>query len=186
MTILSKKEARSLQKKRLKAFSMTAPHQKAMEEQLLYQQLFATKAWREASCLATTVSLSFELETQGIMEQAKKEGKTVVLPVVKENKRLEFVRLDEQASWQTSPFGIQELVGGQVVPLKNIDLILVPGLAFDSKSGRRLGFGGGYYDRLLVDYSGASMALVLPEMTTCNWQFDDWDQPVGRLLTIHK
>lgn len=52
---------------------------------------------------------------------------------------------------ETHSWGMEQPVdAGRVVPVHEVDMILVPGLAFD-RSGARLGRGGGYYDRLLAE-----------------------------------
>ena len=56
-------------------------------------------------------------------------------------------------------FGVLEPESENYVNKENIDLIIVPGLAF-AENGARLGFGGGFYDKYLSDYRGNKVALV--------------------------
>jgi 5-formyltetrahydrofolate cyclo-ligase len=81
------------------------------------------------------------------------------------------------------PFGMPEPSAGlPIIPFSKIHLALVPGLAFDH-SGRRLGYGGGYFDRFLADFPGISLgvtyqALLVDELPCC-----DQDIPVQWLAT---
>jgi 5-formyltetrahydrofolate cyclo-ligase len=52
------------------------------------------------------------------------------------------------AAFDTNEFGITEPTGGEIVPANEIELVIVPMLAFD-KAGHRVGYGKGYYDRFL-------------------------------------
>jgi 5-formyltetrahydrofolate cyclo-ligase len=56
--------------------------------------------------------------------------------------------LDDHAKLKLGPYGVHEPVEEKCLRLADLDLIIVPGLAFD-KSGNRLGRGKGYYDRFL-------------------------------------
>ena len=68
------------------------------------------------------------------------------------------------------------------VALKNeLDLIIVPGIAYD-RLGYRIGFGGGYYDRFLQNYNGTTISLLLQEQLYDQLPHESFDQPVQRLI----
>ena len=82
-------------------------------------------------------------------------------------------------------FGMLE--PGEACPLlapEEIDLVLVPGLAFD-RAGYRLGQGGGYYDRYLPQCSGKSLALCREAVLFEALPREEHDRPVGLVLTEH-
>lgn len=119
--------------------------------QIIQRRLMALEAFKSARSLAIYSSFKGEVETGLILQEGLRMGKEMLLPLVKEEERLlTFVAVR----------GKEELVGGRygilvppwepdrIKPLKEIELMLVPGLAFDL-CGRRLGYGGGYYDRTL-------------------------------------
>ena len=66
--------------------------------------------------------------------------------------------------------------------MKEIDLIVVPGLLFSSR-GFRIGFGGGFYDRYLADYQGETCSLVFSEQLYDDWEVEDFDIPVQKIYT---
>ncbi len=61
-------------------------------------------------------------------------------------KHLEFVEVSDWSELHSGAFGIAEPIGSPVVAAETIDLMVLPGLAFDRR-GHRLGYGKGYYDR---------------------------------------
>ena len=71
------------------------------------------------------------------------------------------------------------------VSANKIDLVIVPGLAF-TRSGARLGFGAGYYDRFLVNYTGKTIALALSPQIKQNIPIEPHDQLIQEVLTVHR
>lgn len=80
-----------------------------------------------------------------------------VLPRVEDDGQLTF--RDRSVRREMHRWGMEQPLGqGPVTPIPEIDVFLVPGLAFDL-SGRRLGRGGGFYDRVLAARRGDSVAI---------------------------
>lgn len=113
----------------------------------LARLLFAHPLYRAAKTIYVYLSANREVRTDGIIRQAKKDGKRVAVPKVC-GSELRFFYLEEDTKLQTGSFGILEPVNGQKADDPTA-LVLLPGLAFD-RAGRRLGYGGGYYDRFLA------------------------------------
>ena len=125
-------------------------------------------------------------------------GKTVLLPKVTGADTMEVRRYMGRADLQEGAFHIMEPVGELFTDYASIDLILVPGLAFDT-AGHRLGRGRGYYDRFLRTMgtvpavrSAADYRGTVPSVRTIGLCFDfqkvdevpvdAYDIPVDRLI----
>jgi 5-formyltetrahydrofolate cyclo-ligase len=90
-----------------------------------------------------------EVRTDAIIEQCWQENKRVCVPAYRaETNHYDFVTLDRDAPMVVGPARILEPEAKQWIPADEVDLALVPGVAFDSLGGR-LGHGGGHYDRIL-------------------------------------
>lgn len=103
------------------------------------------------SSIALYSAVHGEVDTSLIFERARRGGKQVAFPVALPNeRRLEFHRVDDLGQLVPGAYGIAEPRACERtrVDPTTIDVIAVPGVAFD-RQGRRLGYGGGYYDRLL-------------------------------------
>ena len=115
-------------------------------------RLIATSFWRQATIVGTTLTFGTELDTDPLLAIAHREGKRVALPRVNASTRmLELFFVDDVAA-QTTPgtWGIREPIPERcdAAAAEQIDLAITPGVAFDRRGGR-LGYGGGFYDRLL-------------------------------------
>ncbi|MEW6570388.1 MAG: 5-formyltetrahydrofolate cyclo-ligase [Nitrospirota bacterium] len=96
-------------------------------------------------------SFRSEVSTSSIIEEALKAGKRVVLPRVNRDRHeLELYEIRDKGELSPGYAGIMEPFRSKERSrnLNDMDLIIVPGVAFDS-SGNRIGYGGGYYDGLL-------------------------------------
>lgn len=85
------------------------------------------------------------------MTQMLETGKRVVVPLVRGTRLVLSELRDLDTDLAPGAYGVWEPVRSAVrpVPVKDVDLVLVPGLGFDRR-GHRLGHGLGYYDRLLA------------------------------------
>ena len=92
------------------------------------------------------VSFKNEIDTHDLIKHALKE-KVVIVPKVT-NKQIEPSVITDFDNLIEGKFGVLEPIEAMNVPYKNIDLVLVPGIAFDL-DGHRIGQGLGYYDNFL-------------------------------------
>lgn len=114
-------------------------------------RFLATTAFSAAMTLVLYSAIRSEVATVGIFAAALQAGKRVLYPRTV-GETLEFVAVTDLDSLVAGRFGICEPLCGPVVPLAQIDLIVLPGVAFD-QSGIRLGYGLGCYDRTLTEQS---------------------------------
>ncbi len=148
-------------------------------------QLFASELWREAKVVGVTVSGGFEWDTAAIIERGWQEGKTMVVPkCIPEFRKLEFYKLENFEQLEESFYNLREPNPKRTsrVEKQEIDLLIVPGIAFD-KRGYRIGFGGGYYDRFLTDFPNKTISIFYSEQLFDHLPNTSFDIPVQALLT---
>ena len=137
--------------------------------------------FRQASCLALYHAISGEVQTAGLIEKWYREKK-ILLPLIKGND-LQLLLYAGKESLKTGAFGISEPTEDCIaVQEREIDLIIVPGVAFD-RQRNRLGRGKGFYDRLLS-------TLDIPKIGVCyDFQLKDripvepFDQKMDLIIT---
>lgn len=150
-----------LRKQVLYEMKAISQEQKQAIDQALTERLLHHPFYQEAKVIATYLSFPHEFQTQGLIEQALKDGKKVLIPKTYPKGRMDFVVYDPQQLVKTS-FGLLEPQGDlEVVDASQIDLIHVPGLAFKME-GYRIGYGGGYYDRYLEHFTGHTLSTIYP------------------------
>lgn len=149
MVHLKKQKLREEILKRLHSISKEEKEKKVRE---LKNKLFSLKEFKKAKCVMFYVSKHYEVNTHEMIDESIVMGKKVVVPVtLKEEKILKPSELrDREKELIKGHYGIHQPREEHIrlVSLEEVDLMVVPGLAFD-KSGHRLGHGGGYYDRFL-------------------------------------
>ena len=150
-----------LRKQVLQEMKVLPREQKQFIDQALTERLLKHPFYQEAKVIASYLSFPHEFQTQGLIEQALKDGKKVLIPKTYPKGRMDFVVYNPQQLVKTS-FGLLEPQGDlEVVDTSQIDLIHVPGLAF-TVEGYRIGYGGGYYDRYLEHFSGNTFSTIYP------------------------
>ena len=169
-----------LRKQVLQEMKALSQEKKQAMDRALTERFLQHPFYQEAKTIATYLSFPHEFQTQGLIDQALKDGKKVLIPKTYPKGRMEFVVYDPQQLKKTS-FGLLEPQGDlEVVDASQIDLIHVPGLAF-TREGYRIGYGGGYYDRYLENFAGQTMSTIYPcQIQTFNP--DSHDIPVQEVL----
>lgn len=131
---------------------------KKKKDKQLLQELVATKAYQDSQVIATYLAFDFEYDTSLLIEQAKRDGKLIVVPKTYPKGRMIFGLYDEKQLAPTR-FGLMEPVSDEAFDKNQIDLIHVPGVVFNGQ-GFRVGYGAGYYDRYLSDYRGTTISTI--------------------------
>ncbi len=152
---------------------------KQQRDALLTQYLLKSSVYQHAKTIATYLSLPHEFDTGLFIRQAQADGKRIVIPKTYPHGCMIFVDYNPN-DLELTAFGIWEPRSGQVVEKTHIDLIHVPGVAFN-KGGYRIGYGGGYYDRYLADFKGMTVSTIYPYQLV-DFQPDDCDIPVQEVL----
>lgn len=128
------------------------------------KNLFALSLFKEAKLVLFYISLPEEVQTSGMLRDCLRGGRRVAVPTVNCAKRriVPFEVKDPGFKLVCGPFDIPEPAKDDRYPvcLEEIDLVIVPGVAFDTRGGR-VGFGGGFYDRLLNKLSSQARSIAL-------------------------
>jgi 5-formyltetrahydrofolate cyclo-ligase len=142
-------------------------------------------AWQRAQAILFYAPTQSELDLATLLEEALRDGKTVALPrfVAETGTYRAVVVSDYQADCAPGKFEILEPSRHcRPVSLKRLDLVLSPGLGFDV-SGRRLGRGQGYYDRLLAGITGAKCGVAFDEQIVGQLPAQRHDVSMNFILT---
>jgi 5-formyltetrahydrofolate cyclo-ligase len=119
-----------------------AKRSKAIQEFVINAEEF-----QQAKVVGAYFAIGSEVMTDLIIGRAKILNKKIALPRVEEDK-IAFYELPLTNTLVKGKFGIME--PPPYKPMNKMDILVVPGIAFD-KNGNRLGYGKGFYDRLLAD-----------------------------------
>ena len=120
-----------------------------------------------------------EVDTSHIIDACRRMEKDVAVPVV-EGEDIYLCRLSGRT--HKGAFGIQEPEKKEIIPVSLIDVFAVPGLAFDS-NGARVGFGKGYYDKLLAQTNSPKVGLLYEFQLVEQIPYDSHDIFMDYLIT---
>ncbi|MEC1261175.1 5-formyltetrahydrofolate cyclo-ligase [Bacillus swezeyi] len=168
-----------------KALAKLTDQEFRQKTRAIHQSFFQSKQWNEASVIALTISKKPEVPTMPIIERAWREGKTVCIPkCLPETKDMHFRRFKDESELEVVYFGLQEPIAHktELIASEDIDFMLVPGICFDRR-GYRIGYGGGYYDRYLADFTKETASLAFHCQIIGQIPYEVHDIPVKQIFT---
>jgi 5-formyltetrahydrofolate cyclo-ligase len=176
---------KEIRKKVLAARDSLLPEQRIAKSREIEERLFSLPDFKSARIVLFFAAFRSEVDTGSMIRRALTFGKRVVLPKVKGTE----LALYEIAVWDkdVSPgmWGIPEPHETKPVMLEEIDLIIVPGAAFDGR-GNRVGYGAGFYDKLLSAFTKTTVALAFEVQIVPQVPAEDHDVPVKKIVTEKK
>lgn len=164
------------------------PAEISLQSALIAQKLRLLPAYRQARRIMFFLSFRSEVNTRSMVEESMARGQQVLVPrsVSATRELIPSRLLDWERDLAPGAFGIPEPRPEAFRPVQpdEVDLLVVPGVAFDLQ-GNRLGYGGGYYDRFIrllrpkVSLVALAFELqLLPEVPV-----QGWDRPVNWIVT---
>ena len=150
----------------------------------MWQTLQAQPAWQSAESVFCFVGALHEPDTMPILQGALSAGKQLLVPRIAGPGQMQLVPLQSLEQLQPGAFGILE--PGQALPAvpagSGVRLAVLPCLAA-TRSGARLGHGGGYYDRFLANCSGQRLILCPEALLAQSLPTGPLDEPAQAVLT---
>ncbi len=139
--------------------------------------------YKRAECVCVYMAAFNEPRTMGIIQKAISDGKRVCVPITDiESGTLTLSYITGLSDLKRGAYGIYEPTVICAADSSDVDLILVPGIAFDS-TGNRIGFGKGFYDKLLCG-CGAVKAGICYDFQICPpINKDIYDVPMDIIIT---
>lgn len=153
--------------------------------------LLSLDAFKNAKTIMCYVSFGTEVDTKKIIEECFKQGKSILIPIIMRNvngtsymEASELHNFKEDLTPGTMNILEPKESSIRIIDPEIIDLIIIPGLAFD-KYGNRLGYGAGYFDYFLQRLKGDCKQIAI----TFSFQIvefipiEEHDKPIPQILT---
>ena len=176
-----KEELRKEIKEKRRNISKEEQRKKSKE---IKEKLFGLREYKNAKTVLFYVSYDGEVFTHDMIKEALNEKKVVVPISNKDDHSLILSELISFGDLEESSYGILEPKKEKIkeISIDEIDLIIVPGVAFDPK-GNRLGHGKGYYDKLLNKTKTTSVGLCFEFQLVEKIPTESNDKPVDIIIT---
>ena len=152
-------------------------------DRLICENLIRHEAFQKARCIFCYIGVGEEIRTERILEAAWAAGKKVTVPRCEPDGWMTARRISSFSEVKTGFYGLMEPDdSAPIITPEEIDLAVVPCLACDSQK-KRIGQGGGYYDRFLPGRSFVALALCRRDFLMDELPCDDFDESVDGVIT---
>lgn len=170
-----------IRKKALLKRNSIPPAVRQVKDSAIEQNLLGLEEFRAADMVLIYASFRSEVDTSAIISNALGMGKRISLPKV-EGERLAICEIKGPDELTPGYMGIPEPPPSEEIPITDVDIVILPGVAFDER-GYRLGYGKGYYDRLLYGTGKQAVALAYEEQIVGDIPHETHDVRMGIIIT---
>ena len=184
---LSKKDLRLEMLSRRQAMSPELVRENGL---IIQEHIMGLKLWQEAKRVLLYMPVKNEVATAQLLGDALAGQKALLLPRCRRDRAgsMDLAEISSLGQLSRGLFDIPEPDAALCPSLPpsgwNLDLAVIPGVAFD-RQGFRLGYGGGYYDRFLAELAGryktVTIGLAYSFQVLDALPADQWDTPVNML-----
>lgn len=159
-----------------------SPRKRTEAGNIILDTLIARAEYNNARCICIYASLPEEVDTRQLLEHSFSIRKRVVVPRV-DRQTIHLYRISSPDDLSPGSFGISEPKQAcPEVSVSSIDGFIVPGIAFD-RQGYRLGWGKGYYDKLLATVSAQKVGLAYDVQIVAGLPREKYDIPMDVIIS---
>lgn len=163
---------------------MSAAEKKAADNEI-FARLTSFAEYKKARTILCFVSTDIEVDTVNIINAALSDGKAVAVPKCLDKQgKMDFFLIHSLDDLEKGEFGLLEPDPARFEKLSDYrnSLCILPGFAFD-RQGFRIGFGKGYYDRFLKDYTGVTAGICYNTCIAAALPHGRYDKPADYIVT---
>ena len=156
----------------------------AEEKSCLAAQVFLdSDLYKNSKIIMLYMPLKNETDTKGIIKKAFEDGKSLVFPVTeRESGEITPYFAEKDTCFKKGNFSVFEPYDTQKADPEAIDVVLVPGIAFD-KSGNRIGYGKGCYDKFLKNTKSVRVGYCYEAQLCEKIPADSLDEKMDCIIT---
>lgn len=160
------------------------PEERDQKNHQIQETLENLDEFKNAKKILVYISKPDEVGTHELIQRNLDKKEIWVPQIDAKTKTLKAFRLKEWTQLTPGAFGVLEIneEDASECPLVDAELILVPGLAFDTR-GHRLGYGKGYYDQLLASTQAYAIGLAYECQLLPQIPIESYDRPVQKIVT---
>lgn len=160
-------------------------HYRSTSSNQICARIRSLESYKKAKTIALYFAVNGEIDLNSIWSSAPLHGKFCYFPVLNEDSTLSFLPATPKTHFENNRYGIPEPVVSrkQAIPIEELDLIIMPLVAFDVRC-TRLGMGAGYYDRTLANNRNSTLFGVAYQFQRVDYlQPQPWDVPMDAVIT---
>jgi len=158
------------------------PEEKKQKDDGIVKKLSRLQEFRKAGTILFYLPIHGEVNLRGLFSKFVL-NKKFILPRIKDEKTLHLYHIDDLEDTAPGKFKIPEpKLHLQRAAASEVDLALVPGVAF-AKSGHRIGYGKGFYDRLIKKIKGPKIGIAYDFQMVENIPAEKHDTPMDIIVT---
>lgn len=178
-------EKQQLRKQVIQQLHQLSPSDHERKSAEITEKVRASDEFKNARTIGITLARFPEVDTHLLIESAWQAGKRIAIPrCIAPTREMDFRLIDSFDQTEVVYMDLKEpkIESTTSVAPEEIDLQIVPGVVY-SKSGYRIGFGGGYYDRYLINFPFETISLAFDCQMRDNIDREPHDIPVSYIYT---